>query len=241
MQNGASITLLLDGDGTIRASSAVVTRLLGHDQEVLEGQPLDCIVDRCDREALAEALEDVRSVAAASVTVDLRLCCLDGRVVPFVVTFTNLLDDPTVEGIVATGHDISDRVATEDELRETNSLLATTLESTADGILVVDERGEITSFNRRFADMWRIPDDILASRDDAQALSSVLDQLCDPDAFLARVHELYATPEAHSHDVLQFTDGRAFERDSLPRRMGGEVVGRVWTFRDITERRASQT
>jgi diguanylate cyclase (GGDEF)-like protein/PAS domain S-box-containing protein len=235
IQNGASATLLLNRDGTVRASSAIVTRLLGHDQEWLEGRPLACIVDGQDREALAATLREVHAAGARPITVDLRLCRAGGGVVPFALTFTNLLDDPTLEGIVATGHDISDRVAAEDELRETNSLLATTLESTADGILVVDQTGQIASFNRRFVELWRIPDEVLASRDDSRALAWVVDQLCDPDAFLAKVQELYAAPEAHSHDVLQFKDGRVFERDSLPRRMVDTVVGRVWSFRDITE------
>ena len=235
IQNGASITMLLDRDGTVSASSVVVTRLLGHDQELIEGRALAGIVDPRDRGVLMTALSQVRASDSGPVTVDLRLGHVNGRVVPFALTFTNLLDDPTLGGIVATGHDISDRVTAEDKLRETNSLLATTLESTADGILVVDQAGQISSFNRRFAEMWQIPDDVLASRDDARALAWVLGQLQDPDTFLIKVQELYATPEAHSHDVLQFKDGRVFERDSLPRQIGDRVVGRVWSFRDITE------
>jgi len=142
IQNGASITMLLDRAGTVDASSVVVTRLLGHDQELIEGRPLAGIVDTRDRARLSDALREVRA-ASGPVTVDLRMSRVDGAVVPFALTFTNLLDDPTLGGIVVTGHDISDRVTAEDELRETNSLLATTLESTADGILVVDQEGRI--------------------------------------------------------------------------------------------------
>ena len=235
IQNGASIMMLLARDGTIRASSAVVTRLLGHDQEVLEGEPLARIVDGRDGPALTSAMREVCVAGAGPVTVDLRLGRLDRGIVPFALTFTNLLDDPTIEGIVVTGHDISDRVAAETELREAHSLLATTLESTADGILVVDQTGQIASFNRRFAEMWQIPGEVLASRDNAQALAWVIDQLRDPDAYVAKVQDLYAAPDAHSHDVLQFKDGRVFERDSLPRRIADHAVGRVWSFRDITE------
>jgi diguanylate cyclase (GGDEF)-like protein/PAS domain S-box-containing protein len=235
IQNGASIMMLLGRDGTIRASSAVVTRLLGHDQEVLEGQPLARMVDDRDLRVLRVAMNEVCVAGSGPVANDLRLLRLDGGMVPFALTFTDLLDDPTIEGIVVTGHDISDRVAAENELREAHSLLATTLESTADGILVVDQTGQIASFNRRFAEMWRIPDEVLASRDDGQALARVLEQLRDPDAFVAKVQQLYADPDAHSHDVLQFKDGRVFERDSLPRRIADHAVGRVWSFRDITE------
>ena len=172
---------------------------------------------------------------ARPVSVDLRLVRRTGGVIPFALTLTNLLDDSTLTAIVATGHDISDRVVVEEELRESNSLLATTLESTADGILVVDQTGQTSNFNHRFAEMWQIPDEVLASRDVGETSAWLLDQLVDPGAFVAKVEELHAAPDAQSHDVLHFKDGRVFERDSRPRRFTDLVVGRVWSFRDITE------
>jgi diguanylate cyclase (GGDEF)-like protein/PAS domain S-box-containing protein len=241
MQNSASLTILLKGNGVVVASSGGLTRILGHDQEWLEGRPLVDLVDEYDKVMLEAALHEVQRESAGSlrqpVTVDLRLRHASREPVPFALTLTNLLDDPTVEGIVATGHDITDRVLAENELRAANSVLAATLESTADGILVVDMAGNITSYNGRFAEMWRLPDHALESRDDKDALAFVLDQLSDPGAFVAKIQELYADPEAQSHDLLEFKDGRVFERDSLPQRISGEVVGRVWSFRDVTEHR----
>jgi diguanylate cyclase (GGDEF)-like protein/PAS domain S-box-containing protein len=117
------------------------------------------------------------------------------------------------------------------------SLQRATIESTTDGILVVDSNGRWESFNRKFLTMWRIPGQITGSRDDDAALEFVLDQLEDPAQFLAKVRELYEEPAAESYDVLAFKDGRVLERYSLPQQIGGRVVGRVWSFRDITDRR----
>jgi PAS domain S-box-containing protein len=121
------------------------------------------------------------------------------------------------------------------ERERTLQLLRATLEATADGILVVDERGAVVTANQRFAEMWRIPAELLAARDDTRLLDYVLDQLVDPESFLAKVRSLYEHPETTSFDVLRFRDGRIFERYSAARTIGGTSL-RVWSFRDVTER-----
>jgi diguanylate cyclase (GGDEF)-like protein len=120
------------------------------------------------------------------------------------------------------------------DLRAANSVLAATLDSTADGILVVNVDRRISHYNHRFAQMWQLPEDVLRSADDSAVLTFVLGQLRDPDAFISTVEALYQVPDAESRDTLQFADGRVFERLSLPQYLDGEIIGRVWSFRDVT-------
>jgi two-component system cell cycle sensor histidine kinase/response regulator CckA len=145
-----------------------------------------------------------------------------------------------VIGTMGSSRDITDVMQAENELRRTLSLHRATLESTADGIAVVDGDGRITSYNRKFTAMWGLPESVLVTRQDERVLEYVLDQLKDPDAFLQRVRELHADPEASSFEVLELVDGRVFERYSQPQRIGGAIVGRVWSFRDVSERRRTE-
>ena len=137
-------------------------------------------------------------------------------------------------------HDITERREAEEEIKQSLSLLKATLESTADGILVVDKGGKIVSYNQRFIQMWRIPKSVIETRNDNEALSFVVNQLKEPDIFLSKVKELYSKPESESYDVLDFKDGRVFERYSMPQQIGNDVVGRVWSFRNITDRKMAE-
>ena len=124
---------------------------------------------------------------------------------------------------------------TERRLEETISLLHATLDSTADGILVVDSQGKVSGCNRRFVQMWQLHCQPRNGASDTELMSLVLDQLKDPTEFSSKVRELYANPGASSFDVLSFKDGRIYERYSQPQLLDDRIVGRVWSFRDITE------
>ena len=125
--------------------------------------------------------------------------------------------------------------------RRMASLLRATLESTADGILVVDRTGRAIGFNRRFAEMWQIPDEILSRGDDAEMITHVLAQVRDPEAFQERIRALYAVPDDESRDFITFRDGRTYERYSRPQRLDDQIVGRVWSFRDMSAQRQAES
>jgi PAS domain S-box-containing protein len=88
--------------------------------------------------------------------------------------------------------------------------------------------------------MWRIPRTVLETGDDATAIHHVLNQLTDPDNFISKVQELYQNPPEYSFDVFRFKDGRVFERYSQPQKLGDAIVGRVWSFRDVTDRKRTE-
>jgi PAS domain S-box-containing protein len=117
--------------------------------------------------------------------------------------------------------------------------LRSVMESTADGLLVVDQNGRVIIYNGKFAELWRIPKRLLDPHDDNVLLQYVLDQLAEPEAFLAKVRALYRT-NAQDMDEIRFKDGRVFERYSMPLLLEGAVMGRVWSFRDITGRKRAE-
>ncbi len=135
--------------------------------------------------------------------------------------------------------DITERKKNEKKLIEREEELKATIDSTTDGILVVNSHGEVINNNRQFAEMWRIPQSLISEKNDEKLLNYVLDQLADPQAFLSKVQTLYKS-SAIDFDTLFFKDGRVFERYSKPLIIEHRVAGRVWSFRDITERKKAE-
>jgi PAS domain S-box-containing protein len=136
---------------------------------------------------------------------------------------------------IAMVEDITARKNAETKLEKSLSILRATIESTADGLLVVDLKGNVVQYNRKFSEMWRIPGHLLDTMDDSQLLMFVKDQLKNPERFLEDVRLLYESKTHEvTNDVIEFSDGRFFERFSQPQVINDVIVGRVWSFRDIT-------
>jgi len=146
-----------------------------------------------------------------------------------------------IVGAIESIRDITERKRAEEELAFKNIILATQQEVSIDGILVVDERGTMISYNQRFADMWGITPEVVASKSDELALQSVLDKLIDPESFLARVRHLYAHKKEKSREEIALSDGRILDRYSASMSgADGKYYGRVWYFRDITEQKRAE-
>ena len=143
-----------------------------------------------------------------------------------------------LEGFIT---DITDQKHAEEELRFANIILRTQQETSLDGILVVDEEGKMISFNQRFVDMWNIPAEVVESKVEEQALQSVLSLLEHPEDFAAKVRFLYAHKNEKSFDEIPLIGDITFERYSTPMfGPDGEYYGRVWYFRDITDRKHAE-
>jgi PAS domain S-box-containing protein len=120
-------------------------------------------------------------------------------------------------------------------LSESLSLHLATLESTGDGILVVDMESRVVTYNRQFLQMWNLKEPVPA--DSLKLVERVLENLSDPTEFVERIKHLRAHPDCESCDEIRLKDGRILERHSKPQQKDGQVIGRVMSFRDATEQR----
>ena len=198
------------------------------------------VQDLSHPEEIPASLDFVRRIRAGELPeykMEKRYVRKDGAVI-WVNLTVSIVRSAAGEPLYLVGfiEDITQRRDAQSEASKSLSLLRATLESTADGILVVDLNGKILSFNQKMADMWDIPSEIFSSGDDQAAINAALEKLIYPEDFMIKVMELYRDPEQASYDVLELKDGRTFERYSQPQRIEDVPVGRVWSFRDVTSR-----
>jgi PAS domain S-box-containing protein len=123
---------------------------------------------------------------------------------------------------------------------EQTETIRTTLESTADGILVTDTQNHMVHFNQKFAEMWRLPEDVMKSRSTEAALIQMADQVKESSIFFRSTELMSLNLEAEPDDVLELRDGRTIERHLEPQKIGSRIVGRVWGFRDVSDRKRAE-
>jgi PAS domain S-box-containing protein len=212
--------------------------LTGYSREELIGHTsleLNVYVDTGTRERLVALLRKEGFFKEA----DLRLRRKSGQILDVLWT-AEIINLSGQEAMLSVLIDITERKQAEKRLLESLGLLQATLESAADGILVTDLDAHIVNYNQRFVELMQIPGKILASGDDPAVLKVILKQLKEPDVFLDSLRHLYNHPEVEHHEVNHFLDGRIFERYSIPTFRGDEIVGRVWSFRDVTKTKKTE-
>gem|GEM_PF-674831 len=229
----------IDSDGHIVFWNRTAETTFGYSAGEMISKPLDRVMPEIFHSAHQQGLQRVVLTGESHIigkTVEVTGLRKDGSEFPLALSLATwqVAGDVFFTGIA---RDISERKQAEEALRKSESSLQAILQSTADGILSVGIENEVLFANERFAEMWRIPQAVLASKDDSILLQHVLDQLNDPQSFLKMAQEIYKSKE-ESFDTLNFKDGRVFERLSRPLMEGEVIRGRVWSFRDITESKA---
>ncbi|WP_375480020.1 PAS domain S-box protein [uncultured Nostoc sp.] len=248
--------LVTDVAGIIKEANYVAAALLSVKQKFLVGKPFILFIAESDRQTFMNQLANLQQVQ------DWEVYLQPGRGTAFparirMVAMYNsqgqqvgwrwLLGDISEQQ--AALRDVYDelrlRQQAEKNLHRMNAVLQAQQEASIDAILIIDENLTVTSFNQKFSQLWQIPAAILETRDDRQLIGWVLDQLVNPDEFLAKVKYLYQHPEESSRDEIFLKSGKIFERYSAPvRKQQGtcdeispleDYYGRVWYYRDITE------
>ncbi len=141
---------------------------------------------------------------------------------------------------IGTVQDVTEQKRAANSLQKNLSLLSSMFEATADGILVLNRDNKIKTFNEKFVEMWSIPEDIAHEKSTLQITTFVSEQLKDSENAKKRFEKSLEEPEATQFHVLELNDGRFYERYSIPQMLGGKVIGRVLSYRDITERKKAE-
>ncbi|HSN36265.1 MAG TPA: EAL domain-containing protein [Arthrobacter sp.] len=232
--------LLLNADGTIAFVNAAAERLFGYPRGQLLGAAHNILLSEDERGGFLRvlgrlgrgSLSGSRPFAAAGRR-------RDGRELSLEITCSLVTVDASPAVAVAI-RDGSHREDTDSGRRMAVSLLDATLESTADGIVVISSEGLITGVNHQYLKLWGMPPELIAAEDPKALVTFISRQLRDPEYFLQKVTELYADDVRQSNDVLEFKDGRTVELFSRPQKVADVVVGRIWNFRDITSKQRAE-
>jgi diguanylate cyclase (GGDEF)-like protein/PAS domain S-box-containing protein len=169
-------------------------------------------------------------------TYELEIIAKDGHRVSLELSTRLILRDDIPVGVQGIARDITARKQAENTLHKTVSLLTSTLESSNDGIVVINFDGEIVVYNRKFPEMWRLPEELIEQRKVGALFEYIQPQLEDAKKFEEETAQLSEDPQATCLTTVRFKDGRVFECYSQPQFQEGEPVGRVCAFRDVTER-----
>ncbi|MBA2781073.1 sensor domain-containing diguanylate cyclase [Billgrantia kenyensis] len=203
-------------------------------------------------EVAGRSVDDVLSPAmAARVKVSYRRCVKSKTAIDYqetldlpigrtywLTTLVPFFDEAgTVTRLLGTAYEISDQMHLELEARYQSTVMSAYLDESTDGILVVGSNNRIKTWNRRFLEIWNIPQAVMDSRDGDAALQAVVEQVRQPDSFVRRIRELYSSLGEEEQGVrIEMRDGRVLERYSRGLHgPDGSYWGRIWFYRDVTE------
>ena len=217
----------------IVAANRAAGALMGRPADELLGKEVIALVatqeDLCFWGEVAAGLTD-------AIDSETLVCRADGAVVPVLRRVSRVEGEDGAAMYVVALHDRSEQVRTQRALENTAADLRATLESTQDGILVTDLSGRIRNVNRRFAHLWGMPEELLARHDDDAVLEWMRRSVADPGEYMRRLAAIDEATMLQATDTLTLHSGKVFERVTVPQCTGGRPIGRIFSFRDITEK-----
>ncbi len=241
IQNSHDIIYTLTREGIFTFVSPSWTELLGHPTSQVEGQSFEPFIHPDDIPGCLAWLQEVLKTGKRLEGIEYRVRHLDGRWFWHTSSAVPMLDGTgTVIGFEGTARDITERKKAEGGLKYSHSLLKAALEASADGILIVSRDGKISKWNQKFIDLWNVPEGLAKEGEDDKALAFIMGQVSQPEIFLDKVLSLYENIEETSFDQIKLLDGRIFERYSFPQKIEDQIVGRVWSFRDVSEQKNAE-
>ncbi|MES2571337.1 MAG: PAS domain S-box protein [Verrucomicrobiota bacterium] len=195
-----------------------------------------------DQPRLMEVISEVFAGRRVNSQLVFRVLARDGRVVWGETHLVAMHDEAgTLLGIRGVTLDVSERMHAQQELQWKTALLEAQVDATLDGILVVDSQGKQIVQSRQFTRMWNLPQHILDAQDDEMILQFAVNSTTEPEQFLKKITYLYDHLDETSHDEIELTNGSVFDRYSAPvLGKDGTYYGRIWTFRDISDRRRAE-
>ena len=226
------LLLVSDRDGRIRFANNAACAFLGYSSEDIIGRKLEELLVPTAGSAPAPLQGWVRDREYVFRT---KL----GQPIELTLSHSPVTHHGEVTGAVIIGRDLRERKRYEWEARRAVTLLQSTLDSTADGILVIGQGGRVLTWNQRFIDMWGIPAELMDQGEDHDLIGQLVEQLIDPAEFRRSLETLREHPEVESVHNLEFKDGRRLEQYSIGRYLDNQPL-RVWSFRDVTARLAAE-
>lgn len=236
-----SILIALDWQGCIKCWNDAAVRTFGIEKKDVVGKTLSTC-------GIRWLTEDIESTIIAAAQPELRGAVDNiqfqkqgsSRTLGLNVNRIKLPNSHRDELLII-GSDITERKRAEDELRAKTAFLEAQIQATIDAILIVDEQASVVWKNQRFIELFDIPQSLRNSRSDELLLSHVLGKIADQKTFLEKVNYLYTHRHETSRDEIKFVNGLVLDRYSSPVfGKDGHYYGRIWTFRDITQRKQNE-
>lgn len=231
--NGA--VLLFDRDLRYFIADGVELAGIGHSQTSLEGKTLWETFEP----NVSEVFEPAYRAALVGETSTLELSYRDRFYLVYIVPVIH--EDGEISAGMMMTQNITQHKQAQSSLQRSSAVLSAQLEAALDGILVTDESGALASYNRRFCEMWQVPEQVMQSQDEENFINHILPLIAEPQRVFSRIEYIDKHPTLIDHDEITLNNGRVFEGYSAPvLSPQKEFYGRIWSFRDITERHQTE-